>query len=115
MPSYAPDIADGVFAVLERLAVGRRDGFGVFHMAGTGETSWAGFAEAVFEGSARRGGPSAPVRPITSAEYPTPAPRPANSRLDCAKLEQVYGVRLPPWRERLERCLDRLIGPAKEA
>jgi dTDP-4-dehydrorhamnose reductase len=112
-PTYALDIADGVFAVLDRLKAGGRDGFGIFHMVGTGETSWAGFAEAVFEGSARRGGPSARVKPIATAAYPTPAPRPANSRLDCAKLERVYGVRLPTWRESLERCLDRLIGPAR--
>jgi dTDP-4-dehydrorhamnose reductase len=80
----------------------------VFHAAGQGDATWAEFAEAIFAESARHDGPSARVRPITSAEYPTPARRPANSRLACAKLERVVGWRPPPWRERLADVVARL-------
>lgn len=112
-PGYAPDLADGVLAVCRNL-LARRDEpalRGVFHMAGAGEASWAEFAEAIFAGAAKRGGPAAEVIRIGSADYPTPARRPANSRLDCAKLAAVHGVRLPDWRDGLERCLDRLRPP----
>ena len=79
-------------------------------MAGAHEASWAAFAEAAFEQSAVRGGPSARVRPIATADYPTPARRPANSRLDGRRLREVFGLALPGWREALPRCMDELIG-----
>jgi dTDP-4-dehydrorhamnose reductase len=110
-PSYAPDIADAILKVAQNLlAQPRASGAtGVFHLAGLGETSWAGFAEAIFALSAERGGPSAIVRPITTAQYPTPARRPANSRLDCSLLARRHGVAMPHWRDALGRCLDHLI------
>ena len=58
---------------------------GIFHMTGAGEASWAEFAEAIFAPSAEAGGPSAAVKPSRTADYPTPAKRPANSRLDCSQ------------------------------
>jgi dTDP-4-dehydrorhamnose reductase len=112
-PGYAPDLADAVLQVCRNLLARKDDGGlrGVFHMAGGGTASWADFAEAIFAGSASRGGPAARVRRIGAAEYPTPAARPANSRLDCAKLASVHGAAPPDWREALERCLDRIFGP----
>jgi len=112
-PTFAPDIAAGIVAVARRLLADPQDRNlrGTFHMSGAGETSWAGFAEAIFAGSAARGGPSARVRPIATADYPTPARRPANSRLDCTKLADMHGVRLPHWQDGLARCLDRLLLP----
>lgn len=111
-PTSALDIADGVLAVAASLLddpdPARR---GLFHMTGTGETSWAGLAEAVFAASARRGGPAARIRPITTSEYPTPAARPANSRLDCTRLARVHGIRLPEWQASLETVIGRLVGP----
>ena len=109
-PTSALDIADGVLAVAGNLlASGDPALRGVFHMAGAGETHWAGFAEAIFAVSARLGGPGAQVRPITTADYPTPARRPANSRLDCAKLAQIHSVRLPHWRDALPPVVERLL------
>jgi dTDP-4-dehydrorhamnose reductase len=110
-PTSALDIADGVLAVAANL-LRSGDGAlrGVFHMAGNGETSWAGLAEAIFAASAARGGPAARVKPITSAEYPTPAARPANSRLDCTKLAREHGVRLPAWQGSLDTVIGRLLG-----
>lgn len=109
-PTNALDVADAVLAVAANLA-GRDDPAlsGLFHMAGEGDTHWAGFAEAIFAESAARGGPSARVRPITSAEFPTPAKRPANSRLDCARLHAVHGLRLPAWRLSLPGVIARLL------
>jgi dTDP-4-dehydrorhamnose reductase len=49
-----------------------------------------------------------PVIPITTPEYPTPAKLPANSRLDCSKLERAFGVRLPPWQQGVQECIAEL-------
>jgi dTDP-4-dehydrorhamnose reductase len=76
-------------------------------MTGAGETSWAGFAREIFRLSAAQGGPCALVREIASVEYPTPARRPSNSRLNCDKLAALHGARLPDWREALARCMDK--------
>ena len=104
-PTYAPDIAVGVVHICRAWAAGRGEP-GVYHMAGSEAASWAEFAAGVFERSRIRGGAFARVRPIATREYPTPAPRPANSRLDCSRVRQVFGVELAGWREALDRCLD---------
>jgi dTDP-4-dehydrorhamnose reductase len=110
-PTNALDIADGVIEVCRNLLArpGDRGLRGVFHMTGTGYTTWADFACRIFEISARLGGPAARIRHIATAEYPTPAKRPANSRLDCTKLQAVHGVALPLWQVSLESCVDRLL------
>lgn len=110
-PTSALDIADGVLAVAANLAARPDPALrGVFHMTGAGEAHWAQFAEAIFAESAARGGPSATVRAITTADYPTAAARPANSRLDCGKLERRHGVALPHWRGALGAVVERLLG-----
>jgi dTDP-4-dehydrorhamnose reductase len=111
-PTGALDIADGVLAVARNLLERPQERAlrGVFHMAGGGFASWAEFAREIFSVSARLGGPAARVRPIGTADYPTPARRPANSRLDCAKLAAIHGVALPPWQTSLETCIRRLVG-----
>ena len=109
-PTSALDIADGVLSVAENLIREEDRAFrGVFHMSAAGEASWAEFASAVFEASAKMGGASARVEPIASADYPTSARRPANSRLDSSKLEHIHGVRLPDWRAALEPVVIRLL------
>ena len=72
------------------------------------EASWADLAEAVFAASASSGGPSARVRRIETKDYPTPARRPADSRLDTARLQQRYGIALPDWRASVGDCVSRL-------
>ncbi len=110
-PTSALDLADGIYAVARNLLERPRERElrGVFHMAGEGFASWAELASEVFAVSARLGGPVATVKPLTTADYPTPAKRPANSRLDCTKLETAHGVKLPSWRSSLAQCLERLI------
>ncbi|WP_174300756.1 dTDP-4-dehydrorhamnose reductase [Caulobacter sp. S45] len=106
-PTSADDIAEGVLKIAAALHAGQGEP-GLYHMAGTGEASWAEFAAAIFEGSQRRGGPFARVRVIATADYPKPAARPANSRLDCGRVQATFGVALPTWWDGLGRCLDSL-------
>ena len=112
-PTYAPHLADAVLAVAERVLTDlpNREPWGIYHAAGQGEASWCTFAREIFQCSARLGGPTAEVRAITTAEYPTAARRPANSRLDCGKLARTLGVRLADWRVGAADCVGRLIAP----
>jgi dTDP-4-dehydrorhamnose reductase len=112
-PTAAADLAA---AILDIIAVIAREGWdsrfgGIFHATGSGETSWHGLAVATFEEARRHNGPSPEVEAITTADWPTPAQRPADSRLDNAKLAEVFGVTLPPWRDSLGRTVDRLLAP----
>ncbi|MGY2734357.1 dTDP-4-dehydrorhamnose reductase [Sphingomonas sp. UYP23] len=108
-PTSALDIADGILRVAANLVADRNPALrGIFHMTAAGEASWADFAEGIFKASSARGGPSARVLRITTADYPTPAKRPANSRLDCSLIADVHGVALPNWQEALETVVARL-------
>ncbi len=81
----------------------RPEPWGVYHMTNGGETSWHGFAAAIQE---LDGGESkARLLPIPSSDYPTPARRPLNSRLNNDKLARVFGVRLPDWQQSLALCM----------
>lgn len=113
-PTSALDIADAVLQVCSNLQSRPAEASlrGVFHMAGTGYTTWAGFAQAIFEASAAHGGPAARVDSIPTSGYPTPARRPANSRLDCGKLLAVHGVGLPEWRASTAATVERLVAAA---
>jgi dTDP-4-dehydrorhamnose reductase len=110
-PTYAPDIAEAVIALASRLS---GSGWlpryaGVTHVAGPDALSWCAFARAIVEEAAKRGGRSVPVDPISTSDYPTPAARPANSRLSTARLASVFGIRLRPLTLSLNDCLDRLF------
>ena len=109
-PTSALDIADGILAVAPQLlgqAPAKR--FGVFHLAGSGSTHWAGFASAIFEASGAAGGPVARVEEITTADFPTKAKRPANSRLSTERLHEVFGWQAPDWRLSCDAVVRRLL------
>jgi len=110
-PTSAHDLADAVLRIAGNLIEHPDNGAlrGVFHVAGAGEATWADMAEAVFAASARRGGPAARVVRITTAEYPTPAARPLNSRLDLGKVAAVHGIRMPDWRPSVQACVERIL------
>ena len=109
-PTSALEIAEGILAVTANLVSSQSSDLrGVFHMTANGEATWAEFAERIFAVSAAAGGPAARVRPIPTAEYPTPAARPVNSRLDCSKLARIHGVRLPDWRCSIDEVVRRLV------
>lgn len=110
-PTSALDIADAVIAVARKLLApgGRSDILGVFHLSGTGEATWAEFAAAIFEDAAAHGRAPVSVKPISTADYPTAARRPANSRLNTSRLRRAYGLELPSWRESTRICVERLL------
>ena len=111
-PTTAADLATAILTIASRvLTDGWDDRYaGVFHAAGTGWTTWHGLAVAVFEESARHGGRTPVVDPIRTEDWPTPARRPADSRLDCARLAEVFDVRLPTWRDGLARTVAAIYG-----
>jgi dTDP-4-dehydrorhamnose reductase len=112
-PTYVPHLAEAMLAIADALAGRQRqDIWGTYHIAAGGETTWHGFAGAIVHAGARLGTPQVPVIPITTAQYPTPAARPANSRLDCGKLERIFGIRLPHWHQGLAACIAELDKPA---
>jgi len=105
-PTNAGDLAAAVLAVADRLLAATPDAVGgIYHAAGSGETSWHGLALAIFAIAGRHGWPTPPVDAIATADWPTPARRPPDSRLDCGKLDQVFGVRLPDWRTSLDSAV----------
>ena len=108
-PTFAGDIADAALAVARRIA-GRADApWGLYHYAARGETTWRGFAEAILEAAAPALGRRPVVEPIATAEYPTPAARPANSTLDCARIDAAFAPPRRCWREGLAEVLDELL------
>ena len=104
-PTYAQDLARVTRSIIEVLNSSREDCFGLYHVTNTGTTSWHGLAQEIFRLAAHQ---DVVVQPISTEEYPTPAPRPAYTVLDCSKLERVFGLTLPSWRDALARCIDSL-------
>ena len=108
-PPYAPHLAETILAMARHID-GRTDvPWGTFHAAGSGSASWADVAREVFAVSAGLGGPTAGVVGIPTSGYPVAAKRPANSRLDCSKLADVFGLRLPDWRSGVRDGVTRLL------
>ncbi len=112
-PTNADDLAAATLAVADRLLAdaagsGREQGLGgIYHATGQGETTWHGFAVTIFEEAARHGWPVPSVDAIQTADWPTPARRPPDSRLDCTRLHAVFGVRLPAWQGSLGPAVER--------
>jgi dTDP-4-dehydrorhamnose reductase len=111
-PTTAVLLADAVTGILGEGSLRARSAQaqGLVHVAASGETSWHGFAGAIVEGLRARGVTLAVERivPIRTDEYPTPAQRPRNSRLDLDRLRQVFGLTPPTWQSALARELDEL-------
>lgn len=109
-PTSAADLARAVMTIAIRLADDAQAPTGTFHFSNAGAVTWAGFAAEVFAQSAARAGPSATVQPIATADYPTPATRPRNSRLSHTALRTAYGIEPRPWQIAVGDILDELIG-----
>ncbi len=107
-PTSALDLADAILRIVPEVKA--KSGAGTtLHLAGTGFVSWCGLARHVFEISKSLGGPSAKVIAIPTADYPTPAPRPVNSRLDTSAFTSQYGFALPEWREGVQETVRRIL------
>ena len=111
-PTWCRGLAEATAQVLAQVAspargADRPEPWGVYHMTNGGEISWHGFAEAIqdIDAPAHLANEPARLLPIASTDYPTPARRPLNSRLNNDKLERVFGIRLPHWRKALELCM----------
>ena len=104
-PTFAGDLAAALQTIVLRMIADEAAPRGTYHFVNAGEASWAEFATAIFAASARHGGKQPKVTTITTAEYPTPARRPANSRLSTARIEADYGVTPRPWPEALEETV----------
>ena len=110
-PTAAPDLAAALVRLAELVVApcSSERPAGILHLAGTGATTWHGFAAAILEvARTRRPGLTSRVDAIATQDYPTPARRPANSVLDGGKAAAL-GVTLPPWEEGLRRVLDEIL------
>ncbi len=99
-PTYAGDIAATLLAIAKHYATGNDTLWGTYHYSGLPHISWFGFAQHIFAEVERAGIYSKTIpqlNPITTTDYPTPAKRPANSKLNCQKLEQVFGITPSDW------------------
>lgn len=112
-PTSAADLAQAVQTVALRLATDLDAPFGTYHFVNAGGTTWCGLARHVFTVSGSLGGPAPAVEAITTDQYPTPARRPANSRLSAAKLARDYGVAPRLWPEAVTEIVTRLVTPAR--
>jgi dTDP-4-dehydrorhamnose reductase len=111
-PTGADLLAD-LTALMARAARFQPELAGTYHAVAAGETSWHGYARLVIETARARGValtlPADALRPIPTSAYPTPAPRPLNSRLDTRKLRERFGVHLPDWETGVRRMLDEIL------
>ncbi len=112
-PTPADLVADVTAQSLAALEHGKGEE-GVYHLAPAGRTSWHGFARAIVDETRALGVPlklsAQDIQPITTAEYPLPVLRPANSVLDTEKLRKTFGFHFPEWREPLSRILREILG-----
>lgn len=113
-PTSSDDLAEAILAII---ALIERDGWkpeyaGIFHACGTGETTWHGLAVAALEDAAHHGQPMPEVNAIRTEDWPTPAKRPQDSRMDNTRLHRIFGVKMPQWRDSVARTVHRLFSEA---
>ena len=113
-PTGADLLADVTAHAIRHVGAGHEDALGLYHLVASGQTSWHAYASFVIEWARAAGEPirvaSDAVRAIGTIDYPTPARRPLNSRLCTDKLQQVFGLTLPPWQQGVSRMLTEILG-----
>jgi dTDP-4-dehydrorhamnose reductase len=103
-PTWTGDLARAILRIAQALP--RTPSWGTYHCSNRGETTWYGFAEAIFELAPQEQRLRVQdVHPIPTEDYPTPAERPRSSVLDCTRLQETFDITLPPWRESLKAAL----------
>lgn len=112
-PSAADDVAAALWALAHGL-MERPSPRRLYHLGPKGEASWAEFAARIMVASQAAGGPHAVIRPITTADYPTPAARPANAVLDCSRIQKDWGISLPDWQSSCDRVVRQIIASAQQ-
>ena len=107
-PTSARELAEAILRVAPRL-IAEPGLSGTYHFTADGATTWHGFAECIVAASAPITGRNPLVTPIATADYPTPAKRPANSRLDCRRFVRTFGLTPRPWREAVQATTRALV------
>jgi dTDP-4-dehydrorhamnose reductase len=113
-PTYAPHLVEAILGIARKLAApggAVPNPWGIYHAAGGGEASWYEVASEILHRSAELGGPTTSLSAIGTDGYPTRAARPKNSRLDCSKLQRVFAITQPDWRDGVSLCVARLLTP----
>ena len=108
-PTSTRDIAEAILRIVPKLT-DDKNLYGTYHFAGTGATTWHGFASRIIEAQAQITGRSPRVTAITTADYPTAARRPANSVLDCGLFERTFGFRANDWSRETDAITKKLAG-----
>lgn len=109
-PTYAAHLAVAILGLARQVDVGLHDtDWGTYHIAAQGHGSWCDVAREVFRVSASLGGPVAEVEPVPSAAMPTRVPRPPNACLDCSRLQERFGIVLPPWQDGITEAVQRAL------
>jgi dTDP-4-dehydrorhamnose reductase len=109
-PTAARDFAGACLDVAVRCVRDpKRAPYGLYHLAGAGDASWFTFAKTIVELAGHRIGRSPELIPIQTADYPTPARRPPDTRLDCSAIARAFGVELRPWQQALADTIDSLL------
>lgn len=115
-PTSSIDIADAVLHVADRLRTDRNfDKFGTYHLAGSGNTNWSGFAREIFAQLEAQGGSHVDVEDIVTSAYPTKAVRPANSRLNTDRFFDVFNWRAPDWKQSTATAVQRILRESNPA
>lgn len=102
-PTYAGDIADAIIRIIDSIIREQNDAYGIYHYSGLPHVNWSEFAEAIFGKAAEQGviDTLPVVNRITTGDYPTPARRPANSRLNTQRIKQCFGIEASDWMKAL--------------
>lgn len=113
-PTFAADVAGSLLTLSRQIAQKRDIRWGTYHLCGRGAVSWYGFAARIFQIARHLNLVSnVQIDPISTPEYPTPAPRPAFSVMACEKIREAFGIILPPWQASLEKMLERISEDAQ--
>lgn len=110
-PTSAADIAGALRTIALRMIDDPAAPSGIYHFVNAGEATWCELAREIFRLSGAAGGPSPAVEAIATTDYPTPARRPANSRLSTSKIGADYGIHPRDWRAAVRDIIDELVGP----
>ena len=104
-PTFAGDIAATLIKIAEQIEMKKDVNWGTYHFSGLPHVSWYEFAEVIFHEAESQGviDKAPKLKAITTAEYPTPAKRPANSKLNCSKIESEFGIKSSDWKRALSR------------
>ena len=108
-PTSATDIALALLTITQRMIADPDAPSGTYHFVNSGEATWCDLARTIFEVAAAHGRPAPEVEGITTADYPTPARRPANSRLNAEKLARDYAISPRPWQEAVDEIVTALL------